>query len=100
MKEMYCTGYSHLDLSNNNIENVAIYYLENDIAFNSKEMVTLKHSIRFDIKDNSCPASPLFTANDISHSLCNTTFLTFKTGINTLKGNYVTISQKQLFNGS
>ena len=26
MKEMYCTGYSHLDLSNNNIENVAIYY--------------------------------------------------------------------------
>ena len=29
-------------------------------------MVTLKHSIRFDIKDNSCPASPLFTANDIS----------------------------------
>ncbi len=66
MKEMYCTGYSHLDLSNNNIENVAIYYLENDIAFNSKEMVTLKHSIRFDIKDNSCPASPLFTANDIS----------------------------------
>ena len=37
---------------------------------------------------------------NISHSLYNTTFLTFKIWLNTLKGNYVTTSQKKLFNGS
>ena len=29
-------------------------------------MIKVKESLRYDIKDDSCPASPLFTAKDIS----------------------------------
>jgi hypothetical protein len=67
MKKSHCTGYKHLDLSTTNIKNIAIHYLRDDISSEYKKyMLNLKKSLRYDIKDDSCPASPLFTANDIS----------------------------------
>jgi hypothetical protein len=66
MKQTYCTGYNHLDLSSTEIKNIAIHYLKNDIAYDDKKMFSLKQSLRYEIDDASCPAAPLFTANDIS----------------------------------
>ncbi len=66
MKQTYCTGYNHLDLSSTEIKNIAIHYLKNDIAYDDKKMFSLKQSLRYEVTDNSCPAAPLFTAKDIS----------------------------------
>merc|ERR1711988_553932 len=66
MKHTYCTGYNHIDLSSTEIKNIAIHYLKNDIAYDDKKMFSLKQSLRYEVTDNSCPAAPLFTANDIS----------------------------------
>eukprot|EP00942_MAST-04A_sp_MAST-4A-sp1_P011953 g11953.t1 len=66
MKETYCTGYSHMDLSSTDIKNIAVYYLKKDLSYNDAKMLELKHTLRYDIHDNSCPAAPLFTAKDIS----------------------------------
>jgi hypothetical protein len=66
MKQTYCTGYKHLDLSSTEIKNIAIHYLKNDIDYDDKKMFSLKQSLRYLVTDNSCPAAPLFTAKDIS----------------------------------
>ena len=66
MKNSQCTGYTHLDLSNTNIKNIAIHYLENDLAYDNKTMFNLEQSLRYEIKDEGCPAAPLFNAKDIS----------------------------------
>jgi hypothetical protein len=66
MKETHCTGYNHIDLSNTDIKNIAIYYLNKDLSHNDKKMLELKYNLRYEVKDNGCPAAPLFTANDIS----------------------------------
>eukprot|EP00942_MAST-04A_sp_MAST-4A-sp1_P004599 g4599.t1 len=66
MKQRYCSGYKHIDLSNTDVKNIAIYYLENDLSYDNKTMLSLKHTLRYNVNDNSCPAAPLFTANDIS----------------------------------
>ncbi len=66
MKDTYCTGYNHIDLSNTDVKNIAIHYLKNDLKYDDKKMFSLKQALRYDIKDSSCPAAPLFTANDIS----------------------------------
>jgi hypothetical protein len=66
MKDTYCTGYKHLDLSTTDVKNIAIHYLKNDLKYDDKKMFSLKQALRYDIKDSSCPAAPLFTANDIS----------------------------------
>eukprot|EP00942_MAST-04A_sp_MAST-4A-sp1_P011612 g11612.t1 len=66
MKQTYCTGYNHLDLSSTEIKNIAIHYLKNDIAYDDKKMFSLKQSLRYEIDDASCPAAPLFTPKDIS----------------------------------
>jgi hypothetical protein len=66
-KESFCRGSNHLDLSTTNIKNIAIHYLKNDISPKyRKDMINLKESLRYDIKDDNCPAAPLFTAKDIS----------------------------------
>jgi hypothetical protein len=65
-KKSHCTGYKHIDLSNTDVKNIAIYYLQNDLLYDNKKMLSLKHTLRYDVNDDSCPAAPLFTANDIS----------------------------------
>jgi hypothetical protein len=68
-KRAFCKGYNHLDLSGTNVKNIAVHYIEKDIlptfAKNDRVMNSLKHTLRYQVKDSSCP-SPLFTANDIS----------------------------------
>jgi hypothetical protein len=66
-KKKFCKGSNHLDLSNNNnVRNIAIYYLENELSEYYKEnMISLKEQIRYDVKDTTCP-SKLFDAKDIS----------------------------------
>jgi hypothetical protein len=66
MKKSHCTGYTHIDLSNTDVKNIAIYYLENDLSYDSKTLLSLKHTLRYDIEDDNCPAAPLFTPKDIS----------------------------------
>jgi hypothetical protein len=66
MKQTYCTGYSHIDLSNVDVKNIAIHYLKEDLMYDDKKMFSIEQSLRYDIKDTSCPAAPLFTAKDIS----------------------------------
>jgi hypothetical protein len=67
MKQSHCSGYNHIDLSTSNIKNIAIHYLKNDISSEYHQyMLNLKQSLRYDIKDRSCAAAPLFTAKDIS----------------------------------
>jgi hypothetical protein len=67
MKETHCKGSNHLDLSTTDIKNIAIHYLKGDISSEyQKYMIKVKESLRYDIKDSSCAAAPLFTANDIS----------------------------------
>ena len=66
MKDTYCTGYNHIDLSNTDVKNIAIHYLKKDLVYDDKKMFSLKQSLRYDIKDTSCPAAPLFTPKDIS----------------------------------
>ncbi len=66
LKQSHCAGYNHLELSSAEIKNIAIHYLKNDIAYDDKKMFSLKQSLRYEIDDTSCPAAPLFTANDIS----------------------------------
>eukprot|EP00942_MAST-04A_sp_MAST-4A-sp1_P000771 g771.t1 len=65
-KKTHCTGYNHIDLSNTDVKNIAIYYLKNDLSYDNKKMLGLKHTLRYDVNDDSCPAAPLFTAKDIS----------------------------------
>ena len=65
-KDTHCTGYNHIDLSNTNIKNIAIHYLKEDLQYDDKKMFSIEQSLRYDIKDASCPAAPLFTAKDIS----------------------------------
>ena len=65
-KDVFCSGYNHLDLSDTNIKNVAVHYLKSDIAYNdNKEMFRLSKQLRYEVTATSCP-SPLFTAEDIS----------------------------------
>ncbi len=66
MKERYCTGYNHLDLSTKDIKNIAVHYLKKDILYNDKEMLSLSKQIRYQVTDASCPVAPLFEAKDIS----------------------------------
>merc|ERR1712167_410343 len=66
MKNSQCTGYTHLDLSNTNVKNIAIHYLNGDLSYDDKKMFSLKQSLRYEIIDGGCPAAPLFTAKDIS----------------------------------
>jgi hypothetical protein len=67
MKETHCKGSNHLDLYNTDIKNIAIHYLINDVSSEYQNyMLNLKQSLRYEIDDTSCPAAPLFTANDIS----------------------------------
>merc|ERR1712167_6495 len=66
MKNSQCTGYTHLDLSNTNIKNIAIHYLNGDLSYDDQKMFSLKQSLRYEIIDGGCPAAPLFTAKDIS----------------------------------
>merc|ERR1711988_1219699 len=54
------------DLSNTDVKNIAIHYLKKDLVYDDKKMFSLKRSLRYDIKDTSCPAAPLFTPKDIS----------------------------------
>jgi hypothetical protein len=66
-KELFCTGYKHLDLSNKEIKNIAIHYLKHDLpSYDDKQMFTMANTLRYHIEDGSCPAAPLFTAKDIS----------------------------------
>eukprot|EP00943_MAST-04B_sp_MAST-4B-sp1_P002166 g2166.t1 len=66
-KSLFCQGSNHLDLSTTNIKNIAIHYLNGDISSKYQSyMINLQRSLRYDIKDTSCPAAPLFTAKDIS----------------------------------
>ena len=37
-KDVFCSGYNHLDLSDTNIKNVAVHYLKYDIVYNNTEM--------------------------------------------------------------
>jgi hypothetical protein len=66
-KYEFCKGSTHLDLSNRNVKNVAIYYLKDQISshYTDKHMTSVKTNIRYDVVDESCP-SKLFDANDIS----------------------------------
>jgi hypothetical protein len=67
MKDTHCKGSNHLDLSNTDVKNIAIHYLKSDISSEyHKYMIKVKESLRYDIKDTSCPGAPLFTAKDIS----------------------------------
>ena len=43
-----------------------MHYLENDLTNDNKIMFNLEQSLRYEIKDEGCPAAPLFNANDIS----------------------------------
>jgi hypothetical protein len=66
-KSLFCKGSNHLDLSNTAVKNIAIHYLKGDISSKYQSyMINLQRSLRYDIKDTSCPAAPLFTAKDIS----------------------------------
>ena len=51
---------------NTDVKNIAIHYLKKDLVYDDKKMFSLKQSLRYDIKDTSCPAAPLFTPKDIS----------------------------------
>jgi hypothetical protein len=67
MKDTHCKGSNHLDLSTTDVKNIAIHYLKGDISTEyHKYMIKVKESLRYDIKDTSCPGAPLFTAKDIS----------------------------------
>ena len=37
-KDVFCSGYNHLDLSDTNIKNVAVHYLKSDIAYNDRNV--------------------------------------------------------------
>jgi hypothetical protein len=69
-KQDFCLGYKHLDLTSENIRNVAVHYLDEDIPpefiSNDKQMDSLSDQIRYRVTDSSCPAAPLFEAKDIS----------------------------------
>jgi hypothetical protein len=65
-KEEFCKGSNHLDLSNTNVKNVAIYYLKDELSNEIQQhMVYFKNKIRYNVADESCP-SKLFDAKDIS----------------------------------
>jgi len=66
VKSTHCKGSNHLDLSNMDVKNIAIHYLKEDLRYDDKKMFSLKQALRYDIKDSSCAAAPLFTAKDIS----------------------------------
>ena len=66
----FCKGVNHLDLSNTQIKNIAIQYVEKDIDEGCSKsdtcMNALANKLRYKVDDHSsCPA-PLFTAEDIS----------------------------------
>tara|TARA_A100001015_G_scaffold287736_1_gene357811 strand:+ start:151 stop:1911 length:1761 start_codon:yes stop_codon:yes gene_type:complete len=63
-KELFCLGWNHLDLSNTNIKNMAIQYIENDIKYSDVQMLSLTHTVRYDVIDTSCP-SKLFNPEDV-----------------------------------
>ena len=69
-KRVYCKGYNHLDLSNANVKNIAVHYLENDIVprhlEKDKWMNALNSILRYQVTDTSCPFRPLFHPKDIS----------------------------------
>merc|ERR1712072_420633 len=65
-KATFCKGSNHLDLSNTNVKNIAIYYLKGQLSNKAEElMIHLKNKIRYDVEDLSCPKK-LFDAKDIS----------------------------------
>ncbi len=65
-KQTFCTGYKHLDLSSKDIKNIAVHYLQGDFVYDDKNMEVYKNTLRYTVEDNSCPAAPLFEAEDIS----------------------------------
>jgi hypothetical protein len=67
MKKTYCEGHNHIDLSNNEIKNIAVHYLQKDISNEYQNyMISLKQVLRYEIVDENCPSAPLFKAKDIS----------------------------------
>eukprot|EP00944_MAST-04C_sp_MAST-4C-sp1_P000810 g810.t1 len=64
-KRMFCKGYSHLDLANDNTQNIALQYLGKDLGLDDKEMFALQSSLRYDVSGGNCP-SKIFGADDIS----------------------------------
>mgnify|MGYP001387357935 CR=1 FL=1 len=47
VKKSQCNGYNHIDLSiNTGIQNIAIHYLENDLAYDNKTMFNLEQSLQ------------------------------------------------------
>eukprot|EP00943_MAST-04B_sp_MAST-4B-sp1_P007895 g7895.t1 len=67
MKQMYCNGYNHLDLSSKDIKNIAVHYLEDLPQSDApKQMLSLSKQIRYQVTDIACQAAPLFEAKDIS----------------------------------
>merc|ERR1719181_789882 len=66
MKTTYCKGSNGLDLSNTNVKNIALYFLDNEISTHYTEhMISVEENIRYDVDDTTCP-SKLFQAKDIS----------------------------------
>ena len=67
-KKSFCKGSNRLDLSSNrNVENIAIYYLKDEISKHyKKQMISVRKNIRYSVTDTSCPLSKLFEAKDIS----------------------------------
>merc|ERR1712100_278760 len=66
MKKEYCKGSNHLDLSNTNVKNIAIYYLKDELSKDIQQhMIYFKNKICYNVADESCP-SKLFDAKDIS----------------------------------
>ena len=64
--ELYCMQCRAEDVLNSNVENIAVYYLKNEISTRYKQhMISLKERIRYNVVDESCP-SKLFDAKDIS----------------------------------
>jgi hypothetical protein len=66
MKSLHCKGSSHLDLSNANVKNIAIYYLKDEMSkYYKNYTVSIAKKIRYDVVDKLC-SSKLFNAKDIS----------------------------------
>ena len=66
MKKTFCDGYSHVDLKDKRIKNIALHFLKDkDVVPDNREMGRLIENFRYQVVDTSCP-SPLLTANSIS----------------------------------
>jgi hypothetical protein len=66
LKTMFCKGNgSHIDVHGSRVKNIAVHYLEKDIAFTDQNMFNRIDSLRYDVEDKFC-TSKLFDADDIS----------------------------------